>query len=106
MTPEELLLGYDWLYRRLFSHASIWRAQAGRAGSRCPAYFAGCYLYKRSNRLWRFLIKHQLVHAVWRPLVEMTRLRHLAFRRRLAIRTASQSHFPNAANQLSPISPA
>jgi radical SAM superfamily enzyme YgiQ (UPF0313 family) len=25
MTPEELLLGYDWLYRRLFSHASIWR---------------------------------------------------------------------------------
>ena len=25
MTPEELFLGYDWLYRRLFSHASIWR---------------------------------------------------------------------------------
>jgi hypothetical protein len=49
-----------------------------------PAYFAGCYLYKRSNRLWRFLIKHQLVHAVWRPLVEMTRWRQLAFRRRLA----------------------
>jgi hypothetical protein len=49
-----------------------------------PAYFAGCYLYKRSNRLWRFLIKHQLVHTVWRPLVEMTRWRHLAFRRHLA----------------------
>src|SRR5262245_6866155 len=25
MTPDELALGYDWLYRRLFSSASIWR---------------------------------------------------------------------------------
>jgi radical SAM superfamily enzyme YgiQ (UPF0313 family) len=83
MTPEELLLGYDWLYRRLFSHASIWRRRPVALPA-LPAYFAGCYLYKRSNRLWRFLIKHQLVHAVWRPLVEMTRWRHLAFRRRLA----------------------
>jgi hypothetical protein len=83
MTPEELLLGYDWLYRRLFSHASIWQRRPAE-WSALPAYFAGSYLYKRSNRLWRFLIKHQLVHAVWRPLVEMTRLRHLAFRRQLA----------------------
>ena len=83
MTPEELLLGYDWLYRRLFSHASIWCRRPVELPA-LPAYFAGCYLYKRSNRLWRFLIKHQLVHAVWRPLVEMTRWRHLAFRRRLA----------------------
>jgi hypothetical protein len=83
MTPDELLLGYDWLYRRLFSHVSIWRRKPAGL-SALPAYFAGCYLYKRSNRLWRFLIKHQLVHVVWRPLVEMTRLRHLAFRRRLA----------------------
>jgi radical SAM superfamily enzyme YgiQ (UPF0313 family) len=82
MSPEELLLGYDWLYRRLFSHASIWRRKPVELAA-LPAYFAGCYLYKRSNRLWRFLIKHQLVHAVWRPLVEMTRLRHLAFRHRL-----------------------
>lgn len=83
LTPEELLLGYDWLYRRLFSHASIWRRRPA-AISALPTYFAGCYLYKRSNRLWRFLIKHRLVHAVWRPLVEVTRLRHLVFRRRLA----------------------
>lgn len=83
LTPEELLLGYDWLYRRLFSHASIWRRRPA-AMAALPTYFAGCYLYKRSNRLWRFLIKHRLVHAVWRPLVEVTRLRHLAFRRRLA----------------------
>jgi hypothetical protein len=30
------------------------------------------------------LIKHDLVHAVWRPLVELTRLRHLRFRERLS----------------------
>jgi hypothetical protein len=91
MTPEELLLGYDWLYRRLFSHASIWRRKPQEL-SALPAYFAGCYLYKRSNRLWRFLIKHRLVHAVWRPLVEMTRWRHLAFRRKLAAKTEIDEH--------------
>jgi radical SAM superfamily enzyme YgiQ (UPF0313 family) len=83
MTPEELLLGYDWLYRRLFSHASIWRRRPGEL-SGLPTYFAGSYLYKRSNRLWHFLIKHRLVRKVWWPLVELTRYRHLAFRRRLA----------------------
>lgn len=83
MTPEELLLGYDWLYRRLFSHKSIWRRRPPEF-SALLTYFAGCYLYKRSNRLWRWLIKHRLVHLTWRPLVEISRLRHLAFRRRLA----------------------
>jgi hypothetical protein len=82
MTAEELWLGYDWLYRRLFSHGSIWRRRpAGLAA--LPAYLASCYLYKCSNRLWRFLIKHRLVHAVWRPMVEATRWRHLAWCRRL-----------------------
>jgi len=42
------------------------------------------YLYKRSNRFWHLLIKHDLVHSVWWPLVELTRLRHLRFRQRLA----------------------
>jgi radical SAM superfamily enzyme YgiQ (UPF0313 family) len=93
MTPEELLLGYDWLYRRLFSHASIWRRRPAEV-SALPAYFVGSYLYKRSNRLWRFLIKHQLVHAVWRPLVEVTRWRHLAFRRRLMAAPASRQNLP------------
>jgi len=82
MTAEELWLGYDWLYRRLFSHGSIWRRRPSELAA-LPAYLASCYLYKRSNRLWRFLIKHRLVHAVWRPMVEATRLRHLAYRRRL-----------------------
>ena len=54
---------------------------------RSPAYLAMSYLYKRSNRLWHFLIKHDLVSVVWRPLVEFTRWRHLRFRRRLAAAT-------------------
>jgi len=82
MSPDELLLGYDWLYRRLFSHLSIWRRRP-QSWSAAPTYLAGCYLYKRSNRIWHFLIKHRLVRRVWRPLVELTRRRHLKFRRRL-----------------------
>jgi radical SAM superfamily enzyme YgiQ (UPF0313 family) len=82
MSPEELLLGYDWLYRRLFSHVSIWRRRPRELGA-VPTYLAGCYLYKRSNRLWHFLIKHRLVRRVWWPLVEVTRRRHVKFRRRL-----------------------
>jgi radical SAM superfamily enzyme YgiQ (UPF0313 family) len=82
MTPEELLLGYDWLYRRLFSNASIWRRRPDSPMA-ALTYLAGCYLYKRSNRFWHFLIRHRLVRRVWRPLVELTRLRHLAFRKRL-----------------------
>jgi radical SAM superfamily enzyme YgiQ (UPF0313 family) len=82
MTPEELEEGYGWMYRRLFSHASIWRRRP-EDWRAAPAYLAMSYLYKRSNRLWRFLIKHHLVHAVWRPLVEMTRIRHVRFRKEL-----------------------
>jgi radical SAM superfamily enzyme YgiQ (UPF0313 family) len=82
MTVEQLALGYDWLYRRLFSADSVWRRRPRDAAAVLP-YLAACLLYKRSNRLWRFLIKRQLVHAVWRPFIEWTRLRHLALRRRL-----------------------
>ena len=88
MTPDELLLGYDWLYRRLFSHASIWRRRPHELAA-LPMYLAGCYLYKRSNRLWRFLIKHRLVRKVWWPLVELTRLRHVNFRKRLLAETGA-----------------
>ena len=49
-------------------------------------YLAMSYLYKRSNRIWHFLIRYRLTAFVWRPLVELTRLRHLRFRRRLAER--------------------
>ena len=83
MAPEELEQGYAWIYDRLFSHSSIWRRRP-QDWSAVPLYLAMSYLYKRSNRFWHQLIKHDLVHGVWRPLVEMTRLRHLQFRRRLA----------------------
>ena len=83
MSPEELEEGYAWLYQRLFSHASIWRRRP-RDWRAVPPYLAMSYLYKRSNRFWRLLIKYHLVHAVWRPLVELTRLRHVRFRKALA----------------------
>ncbi len=88
MTPEELEEGYAWIYQRLFSHASIWRRRP-EDWQAVPPYLAMSYLYKRSNRLWHFLIRHHLVHAVWRPLVELTRLRHLHFRNRLERQPAS-----------------
>jgi len=83
MSAEELEEGYAWLYARLFSHASIWRRRPADWRAVAP-YLAMSYLYKRSNRFWRFLIKNHLVHAVWRPLVEATRMRHVRFRERLA----------------------
>lgn len=91
MSPDELEEGYAWLYQRLFSHASIWRRRP-EDWRAVPPYLAMSYLYKRSNRFWRLLIKHHLVHAAWRPLVEMTRLRHLRFRQELATRGEPCGH--------------
>jgi radical SAM superfamily enzyme YgiQ (UPF0313 family) len=86
MTPDELYEGYAWCYRRLFSSASIWRRRPEDWRAVAP-YLAMSYLYKRSNRLWHLLIKHRMVHTVWRPLVEWTRRRHVKFRRGLEART-------------------
>jgi radical SAM superfamily enzyme YgiQ (UPF0313 family) len=83
MSPEELAHGYAWCYRRLFSHRSIWRRRPADPQAVLP-YLAMSYLYKRSNRLWHFLIRHELTGQAWRPLVELTRRRHLALRKRLA----------------------
>jgi radical SAM superfamily enzyme YgiQ (UPF0313 family) len=83
MTPEELEQGYSWMYQRLFSHGSIWRRRPEDWHAVLP-YLAMSYLYKRSNRFWHLLIKHDLVHTVWRPLIELSRLRHLRYRQRLA----------------------
>ncbi len=84
MSPEELEQGYAWIYQRLFSHASIWRRRPEDVRAVAP-YLAMSYLYKRSNLFWLLLIKRRVVHAVWRPIVEVTRLRHLRFRQRLAL---------------------
>jgi radical SAM superfamily enzyme YgiQ (UPF0313 family) len=82
LTPEELQEGYAWCYERLFSHRSIWRRRPRNPRAVLP-YLAMSYLYKRANRLWPFLIRHRLTAAVWRPLIELSRRRHLRFRRRL-----------------------
>jgi radical SAM superfamily enzyme YgiQ (UPF0313 family) len=82
MTPEELEQGYAWIYDRLFSHGSIWRRRPADWEA-VPLYLAMSYLYKRSNWIWHQLIKRDLVHAVWRPMVEMTRVRHVLYRKRL-----------------------
>ena len=82
MSPEELAEGYAFCYEQLFSHRSIWRRRPTDLRAVLP-YLAMSYLYKRSNFLWHQLIRHRLTALVWRPLVEMTRLRHLKFRRRL-----------------------
>jgi radical SAM superfamily enzyme YgiQ (UPF0313 family) len=83
MTPEELFDGYAWCYERLFSHRSIWLRRPHDWRAIAP-YLAMAYLYKRSNPMWRFLIRHELTATAWSPLVELTRRRHLRFRRRLA----------------------
>ncbi len=83
MSPEALEAGYAWCYDRLFSHGSIWRRRPDDWRA-VPPYLAMSYLYKRSNRMWHWLIRHRLTGPVWRPLVEWTRRRHLRFRRRLA----------------------
>ena len=83
MSAEQLQSGYEWLYRTLFSFRSIWRRRP-EDWRAVPAYLAMSLLYKKSNWLWPFLIRHRLVAGFWRPLVELTRWRHLRFRQRLA----------------------
>jgi len=84
MEPEELEQGYGWLYDRLFSHTSIWKRRPGDWRAVAP-YLAMSYLYKRANRFWHQLIQRHLVHAAWKPLIELSRIRHLHYRRKLAV---------------------
>lgn len=90
MTKDELARGYATCYRRLFSHGSIWRRRPDDVRAVLP-YLAMSYLYKRSNRFWHLLIKHRLTAAVWRPLVEGTRRRHVRFRKRLEAARAART---------------
>lgn len=82
MTVEQLAEGYEHCYQRIFSHASIWKRRPEDWRS-VPPYLAMSYLYKKSNLFWHQLIRHRLTSRVWRPLVESTRKRHVAFRQRL-----------------------
>jgi radical SAM superfamily enzyme YgiQ (UPF0313 family) len=87
MTPEQLMAGYAWCYQRLFSYRSIWHRRPQGAATML-GYLGMSVLYKRSNLLWYFLIKHRLTAMAWRPLVELTRRRHMRFRQRLAATSA------------------
>jgi len=103
MTCEELNEGYAWSYRTLFSHRSIWRRRPEDPGA-VAAYLAMSYLYKRSNRFWHLLIRHRLTAAVWGPLIEHSRRRHLRFREQLQARiesSDSESHSHRASQYLS-----
>ncbi|HEY6458301.1 MAG TPA: radical SAM protein [Steroidobacteraceae bacterium] len=82
MSCAELERGYAWCYDRLFSHRSIWRRRPADRQA-IPAYLAMSYLYKRSNRFWHLLIRHRLTGAIWKPLIEHSRRRHLRLRSRL-----------------------
>jgi radical SAM superfamily enzyme YgiQ (UPF0313 family) len=82
MSVQQLAEGYEACYRRIFSHASIWKRRPSDWRG-VPPYLAMSYLYKRSNLFWHLLIRHRLTAFVWRPLVEITRRRHIGFRRRL-----------------------
>lgn len=93
LTPQQLSAGYCWCYRRLFSHRSIWRRRPRDARSVLP-YLAMSYLYKRSNLAWHLLIKYRLTATVWRPLVELSRQRHLRFRRALEAREVDHERQP------------
>jgi radical SAM superfamily enzyme YgiQ (UPF0313 family) len=87
MSVEELDRGYAWCYDTLFSHGSIWKRRPADPRA-VLAYLAMSYLYKRSNRFWHLLIRHRLTAAVWRPLIEHSRRRHLQLRKHLE-RTSS-----------------
>ncbi len=82
MSADELDAGYAWCYQELFSHRSIWKRRPSDP-SAVAAYLAMSYLYKRSNLFWHLLIRSRLTSAVWRPLIEQSRRRHVRFRRRL-----------------------
>ena len=82
MSCDELDRGYAWCYDTLFSHASIWKRRPSDS-SAVLAYLAMSYLYKRSNRFWHLLIRHRLTAALWRPLIEHSRQRHLKLRPQL-----------------------
>ena len=76
MSREELDRGYAWCYDGCSRTRRS--GSGGRAtGGRCSPYLAMCYLYKRSNRFWHLLIRHRLTAAMWRPLIEHSRRRHL-----------------------------
>jgi len=82
MSCEELKFGYDSIYRNLYSLSSTWKRRPEKITS-VSAYLLASILYKKSNVLWHFLIKNRLTNIVWAPLIELSRLRNLQYRKQL-----------------------
>jgi hypothetical protein len=55
------------------ANRSIWRRRPIDAGA-VPAYLAGSILYKKMNWLWPALTRARMTHAVWRPLITLSRV--------------------------------
>lgn len=81
MTPDELEAGYARCYRELFSLPSIWRRRPA-VTRQIPGYLAMSLLYKKTNWLWPWLIRHQLAHRFWQPLIRAAQWQHVRSRRR------------------------
>jgi radical SAM superfamily enzyme YgiQ (UPF0313 family) len=81
MTTDELQRGYEWMYRRQNSLASIW-IRRPRDITAAPGYLAGSLLYRKSNWLWHLLLKYRQTNRVWKPLVKMNRRRHIRKRKK------------------------
>src|SRR5690606_21534061 len=87
MTPQQLAAGYAWCYQREFGLGSIWRRRP-HAWNQVLPYLAMSMLYKKSNWLWPLLIRHRLTLRAWRPLGEVSRRRHVRWRRRTEMQDA------------------
>ncbi len=101
MSAAQLEAGYAWMYRRLFSLSSIWARRPYQLAA-VPPYLAMSLLYKRANLLWSLLIRHRLTHAVWSPLVALTRWRHVHFRHKLALQVEESTVDKNFYHSIHP----
>lgn len=81
MTPRQLEAGHAWCYQQTFSLASIWRRRPADRRA-VPSYLAMSLLYKKCNWLWATIIRRRWTARLWRPLIELSRRRHVSFRRR------------------------
>lgn len=106
MTANELEAGYARAYERLGSWRSVWRRRPGAADvGTLAGYLATQLMYKKSNRVWPWLIRHRLTHALWAPLVEAARRRQVRGRAIGSAYARSASTSPLAASSAEATSP-
>ena len=84
MTPEELAEGYAWCYQPALL-ARVDLAAPARRLARRAAVSGDVVPLQAVEPVLAPADPHNLTGAVWRPLVELTRRRHLKFRHDLAL---------------------